>query len=404
MTTMVPTLPLGRRAFGSLLLATAGAVIVRPGYGLGATDDPPAPLRTVNVSNSTQLNAALSSVQPGDHIVLANGNYSGSFRLARTGTSDAPIVVKAASKNGTVISGGTFTLASPFTGVYGLGFSTGNTLSLQILASDTFALRNWFAGARCINLSTQQRVRIGYNRFTGGPVRGLAEGHQIHVEIPERSSLPEGGRIYRNAMISPSGTGASEEFMHVYIGDSGGFGDVRTPSLQDFRVEYNLISDTVRRRGVYTKRGGQIQFNHIIGKGPGVNGIRHGGRGTLAGNTCVNVDSVIVNGPDHRILGNYIRARKGLRLECERRTSGGTRYNAAHRALLSGNDATVTVGYFESGDTLVAPVDGVQIYNHTGSVIMGRQTNTNWVQQPRPDVAYPQPVALSATQVGPDAP
>ena len=34
---------LGRRGFGSLLLATAGAVVVRPGFGLGATDDPPLP-------------------------------------------------------------------------------------------------------------------------------------------------------------------------------------------------------------------------------------------------------------------------------------------------------------------------------------------------------------------------
>src|SRR5688572_26072190 len=194
MTAMVPTLPLGRRAFGSLLLATAGAVVVRPGFGLGATDDPPMPRRTVNVGTSAQLNAALSSAQPGDHIVLANATYTGNRTLARAGTAQDPIVVKAASKHGAVISGGTLTLTGAFTGVYGLRF-TGNALSLQCLADDTFALRCWFAGPKAVRITTHKRVRVGYNRFTGGPVRGIGGGHQVYVEIPNGTNLPEGGRI-----------------------------------------------------------------------------------------------------------------------------------------------------------------------------------------------------------------
>jgi hypothetical protein len=398
------TTPLGRRAFGSLLLATAGAVVVRPGFGLGATDDPPAPLRTVNVSSSTQLNAALSNAQPGDHIVLANATYTGNRTLSRAGTAQAPIVVKAASKHGAVISGGTITLAGAFTGVYGLQF-TGSTLSVQCAADDTFVLRNWFRGPKAVRLTTQKRVRVGYNRFTGGPQSNLGGGHHIYVEIPNGPNLPEGGRIYRNDMTSPSGSGASGEYMHVYIGDAGGREEDVTPSFQDFRVEYNRISDTVRRRGIYTKRGGQVLFNHIVAKGQGVTGIRHGGRGTVSGNRCTNIDSVIINGPDHQVRGNYVRSRRGLVLECERVTSDGIRYNAAHRAVLVGNDANVvTVGHSESGDTLVAPVDGVQIYNHVGSVVLRHQTNTNWVQAPRPDMTYPAPITLSPGQVGPDAP
>ena len=49
-------------------------------------------------------------------------------------------------------------------------------------------------------------------------------------------------------------------------------------------------------------------------------------------------------------------------------------------------------------------MDGVQIYNHTGSVVMGQQINTSWVQQPRPDMTAPTPITLSASQVGPFAP
>jgi hypothetical protein len=169
-------------------------------------------------------------------------------------------------------------------------------------------------------------------------------------------------------------------------------------------VEYNRISDSVRRRGIYTKRGGAVEFNHVLGRGPGVTGIRHGGRGSFSGNRCDNIDSVIINGPDHQVRGNWVRARKGLRLECEYVSSGGSRYNAAHRAMVVGNDATLTVGYIDAGDTLVAPVDGVQVYNHTGSVVLAQQTNTDWVQEPRPDVTYPAPITLQPGEVGPDAP
>jgi hypothetical protein len=408
MTTMVPTLPLGRRAFGSLLLATAGAVVVRPGFGLGATDDPPAPLRTVNVRTSTQLSSALSNAWPGDHIVLANGTYSGSRTLSRAGTAAAPIVIRAAAKHSATLTG-TLTLAAPFTIAYGLRF-TGDSLGVQFAADDTAVLRCWFMGPRGVRGTTQKRTRIGYNRFTGGPVSGLNEGHQVYFAIPggDSSLLPAGGKVYRNDMTSPSGSGASGEYMHVYIGPGGGrennpsFGD----GDADFRIEFNKISDSVHRRGIYTKRAGSILFNHVTGKGPGVTGIRHGSGGAFSGNRCENIDNVIINGPDHEVKGNIIRSRQGLILESERRTSNDIlRYNAAHRALLVGNDANlVTVGHIESGDTLVAPVDGVRIYNHVGSVVLRQQTNTVWEQAPRPDMSAPTPITLSPRQVGPDAP
>jgi hypothetical protein len=250
-------------------------------------------------------------------------------------------------------------------------------------------------------------VRVGYNRFSGGPVSGQSDPHHIFFDIPRGTTtgLPEGGRVYRNDLSSASGSGASEETRHIYIGEGGGQGEAIHPSLTDFRIEYNRISNSIRRRGIYTKRGGTVQFNHVLGRGPGVTGIRHGGRGSFSGNRCDNIDSVIINGPDHQVKGNWVRSRRGLVLECERRTSSGIIYNAAHNALLVGNDCnTVVVGNFESGDTLVAPVDGVQIYNHVGSVVLRQQTNTTWEQVPRPDMTAPAPVTLQPGQVGPDAP
>ena len=402
-TMMMATTPLGRRGFGSLLLATAFAVVVRPSFGLGATDDPPAPLRTVNVSTSTQLNTALNNALPGDHIVLANVTFSGARTLARAGTATAPIVIKAATKHGATLTG-TLTLAGRYTVAYGLRF-TGNSLGVQFAADDTAVLRCWFLGPRGTRATSQKRVRVAYNRFSGGPISGQSDPHHVFFNVPRGTTtgLPEGGRVHRNDLSSASGSGASEETRHIYIGEGGGQGEDIHPSLTDFRIEYNRISNSVRRRGIYTKRGGTVQFNHVLGRGPGVTGIRHGGRGSFSGNRCDNIDSVIINGPDHQVRGNWVRSRRGLVLECERRTSSGIIYNAAHNALVVGNDANqLVVGNFESGDTLVANVSGVRIYNHRGPVVLMKQVNT--VQTTDATQTAPTPITLQSGQVGPDAP
>src|SRR5690606_16888347 len=76
----------------------------------------PTPTRVVNVSNSSQLNSAISNAKAGDHIVLANGTYN-SFTISKKGTATAPIVIRGATSfdqfnppsnsNRAIISGGT---------------------------------------------------------------------------------------------------------------------------------------------------------------------------------------------------------------------------------------------------------------------------------------------------------
>jgi hypothetical protein len=335
--------------------------------------------------------------------VLASGTWSGNWTLARSGSSlQSPIVIRAAIKHAATLTG-TITLAGQFTGVYGLRFS-GNNLGVQIGSDDTFVLRCWFLGPRGVRATDQRNVRIGYNRFTGGPVKDLSGGHHVYFDIPLgiNAKLPEGGRIYRNAFASLSGSGSDGEYMHVYIGDTGGRDN--TPSLTDFQITYNRIYDSIRRRGIYTKRGGIVMFNHVLGRGPGVTGIRHGGGGKFSGNRVDNINSVIINGPDHEVMGNWVRAQQGLRLESEYISSSGTFYNAADRALLVGNNATVTVGNIQDGATLVAPVNGVRIYNHIGSVVMAQQEATEWDTTPRADLTYPATITLGLNDVGPDAP
>ena len=57
----------------------------------------PAPLRTVNAGNSTELTTALGSALPGDEILLtSNTTYNGMFTVSRSGTATNPIVIRGA--------------------------------------------------------------------------------------------------------------------------------------------------------------------------------------------------------------------------------------------------------------------------------------------------------------------
>jgi hypothetical protein len=67
--------------------------------------DPKTP-HVVNVSDAASLMTALSAANPGDVITLANGTYSGQFRLDASGTADQPIVIRGASEDGVVLDGG----------------------------------------------------------------------------------------------------------------------------------------------------------------------------------------------------------------------------------------------------------------------------------------------------------
>jgi len=66
--------------------------------------DPPSP-RTVAVTTAAELGAALQTAQAGDIIELANGTYNGSFSIAASGTSNAPIVIRGATRDGVIVDG-----------------------------------------------------------------------------------------------------------------------------------------------------------------------------------------------------------------------------------------------------------------------------------------------------------
>ncbi|MGJ8651541.1 MAG: malectin domain-containing carbohydrate-binding protein [Opitutaceae bacterium] len=67
----------------------------------------PTPERVVRVETNAELRLAISSAQPGDEILLANGSYNGMNLVGLKGASGRPIVFRAEVPLGAVISGST---------------------------------------------------------------------------------------------------------------------------------------------------------------------------------------------------------------------------------------------------------------------------------------------------------
>jgi MYXO-CTERM domain-containing protein len=66
----------------------------------------PTTARTVNVTDAASLRAALNGARAGDVITLADGMYAGEFSINASGTADDPIVIRGASRDGTILDGG----------------------------------------------------------------------------------------------------------------------------------------------------------------------------------------------------------------------------------------------------------------------------------------------------------
>ena len=65
----------------------------------------PATPHVVEVATATELRGALQDAAAGDVIELADGTYAGAFSITASGTAEQPIVIRGASRDGTVIDG-----------------------------------------------------------------------------------------------------------------------------------------------------------------------------------------------------------------------------------------------------------------------------------------------------------
>jgi poly(beta-D-mannuronate) lyase len=291
--------------------------------------------KTINVSNSSQLNAALSSAGSGDVIVLANGSYSG-FTVTTSG-----ITIQAASKGNATISSGIirFSKVSSVL-IRGLKITTGG--ASETVDGETFPVAVWFEAATSCRLAgctlqlsspasgtawvmlsgNSNNNRVDHNAFGPNSVGGhthyiFVRGNRTGITVPsDRTSWAEGNgptnpNMARYTTIDSNyfhdmASGDGEIMVLGGIGVAGDYQDTHT------HVEKNLFVNCDGDAEIISiKSSSNTVRNNTIRTSVGMISCRSGNGNTVTGNLLLQAGKTGTGGikiyeKNHTVTGNYV--------------------------------------------------------------------------------------------------
>lgn len=363
----------------------------------------PAALRTVNVSNQSQFGAALANAVAGDHIVLANGSYSGLGKWTKSGSQQNPIVVRSANLLGARLTSSIDPNGSDLI-FHGLDFvnatvnigidSTSNRVKVwrcrwrdRPAPSTSIALRTY----RCNDLD------IAYCEWTNWAGRAISFGVAAGTRRPHVRRC-----LFRNTPVG--------FFDNATEAVQVGFGRADRPldcealielcrftgwNSDDEVVSVKSSGNTLRQltfddnEGRCGNRMGRFnQYQAIWFKGP--NGIRIHDKGNL-------------------VLGcDFAQAGQGLRIatgnhDAETEMTMNNHPNAIDTHV-AGCSGSITIGHAFPGHAIRARHTTVR--QHSGPVYLVSDAHIDTLSHPEQiDVLYswPFPVRLDDADVGPHA-
>lgn len=170
----------------------------------------PAVPRIVAVTNTTELNGAISIAQAGDVIELAAGTYSGPITISADGTEANPIIVRGASVDTVTIDAS--------------GSSYGVTIGGAHVYLENVTVSGGTWGARA---SDTEGVVIRYSRFTNVD-RGIYAKSGVNRNFYICDNILEGSHSWPNVSSSTwndEGITISGEGHTVCFNTLSGFGD-----------------------------------------------------------------------------------------------------------------------------------------------------------------------------------
>jgi poly(beta-D-mannuronate) lyase len=338
------------------------------------------------VSNISQIAAALSYARPGDTLTMTNGTWTNvMIQFAAYGTASAPILLRAESYGGVIITGASnLRISGRHLIVDGLMFKNGSSASDAVIEfrgiygeSDSCRLTN----CSIINFNPADSTRdykwvslYGIrNRVDHCYLRG--KNHQgTSVVVWVDSTKANYHLIDRNYFaFRPVFPVNGAETIRV------GTSDV---SLHDSytTVEYNLFEECNGEIEIISNKscGNIYRYNTFIGC-QGTLTLRHGNRCTVEGNFfdgrhAVNSGGIRIIGEDHRVFNNYISHTDGSSLKSALTIMNGVpnsplnRYFQVKRALVVFNTFVDTRYTFNIGagkdSELTLPPDSCIIANN----------------------------------------
>jgi poly(beta-D-mannuronate) lyase len=319
----------GAGAGGSPAPADAGGGDAAPAVTPPGAADPPLPacLRMVPVAGSAALGAALAGAQPGDCLVLADGNYTFPV-IGKTGTEAAPIVVRAANRGKAVVNTGTIHfLKAAHVVLEGLDITT---------AGGSSSVSNGGSNGMIVGFTDSEHCRLTRSRLHpgGAPaerdwivVSGVAHHNRIdHNDLGPQTALAN--------MIVIDGTGQEEPLIpgqvaqnnridHNYLHDINNSGGNNWEAMRIGRswqgptkgfnvVEHNLLkAANGDPETISVKSSDNIVRHNTMRATAGEIALRHGNRNQVYGNYILAEGNggsrgIRVYGADHRIFNNYI--------------------------------------------------------------------------------------------------
>ncbi len=352
-----------------------------------ADDSIPGPTRTIIVSSSWQLASALNNAQPGDHIVLTNGSYSG-FTVSRSGQIDKPVVVRAANTLAARVSG-RITLSGDDVYVVGVDVSNGNVVIEG--TRDRISRSRLRSPGIAVDLDTHARSAIvDHNEIDSQATATTRGWYGIMVGV---ASSGLNHRIYRNYF---HGAPRGDENAAIRLG-----GGQRRLTSGGVLVEYNLFMDwhgSAETISVKTS-GHTIRFNTGIDIQQFVN--RGGAGSTWSANWLENSRGIRIHDKNHTLLGN----RSPIDIfGGDREGPAGTGiYYQPIDTLVAGNTGTLLIGKsFANGRAGALPARDTKVEAHNGWISRLNEVNTNIAS--RTTRIIPRAFKLMPSDVGPFAP
>ena len=369
----------------------------------------PPPLRKVHVKNVPELKNALVQAKPGDHIILANGNYEETFTLSKDGSENNPIVIRSTIAHGANING-FFNLDGAHGWLYQLRFQPGR---MQMTGPDTKVLRCKFLHSTgglgvIIIRGNAQRAEIAYNSLYNYGDDGTDDQRGISLRIAS-DGVSRDVHIHHNYLLKQRGEGGV-----IGIGISKSNTDVDVRAL----VEWNLIEDA-NHSAVYLKSSGNtVRFNtvrQITYTKPSGFSSRHGYNNDFIANVSINAAGVWLRGKNSRAIGNYKDnaktsvndlhgATRGTILQDDFKSSSNTQWPAAESCSFIGNIGGLAIGSGYSGHEVKALNNIIEA--HSGDIIFVENNHEGTMDNRNnpASISVPEYVILNPSDVGPNAP
>lgn len=279
----------------------------------------------VEVSDSSGLTSALSSAEPGQTILLKDGNYSGGFSVDLDASADEPLLIIAENVKGAVFTD-VFSVGGRFITISGLHFTGSPGGELQILSgsSNCRVTRCSWDDSQALQWLTVlgNSHEIDHNLFENKTNNAIHDGGCPLLKVTVSNNpdnVPERHWIHHNHFRDVADGLDSNGFETLQMITSGN-PFLPSGSSQSI-IEYNIFERCDGESEIISNKSNDntYRYNVFLSSQGGLV-LRHGIRNTVDGNYFKDCSyGVRFQGTDQVIINNYfdnlgygVRIMKGI--------------------------------------------------------------------------------------------